>query len=360
MKPFHLARERLRSQLVTHTLHKKPSDIVRWFGAVQAQDYLGALWAVGLRTGNASEAQIEQALANREIVRTWPMRGTLHFVAPEDVRWMLGLLTPRIIVGNATRLARNYELTDKVLGRAKDAFIASLHGEKQLSRAEMYSVLEKAQISTAHQRGLHVLWRLAQDGVICFGVRQGKQQRFVLLDEWVPGGKTLEREEALAELAARYFASHGPATLGDFGWWSGLAKADASLGLELAKRGLAHAEIEDEVFWFSSDARPRPRVSQKAFLLPAYDESTVGYSDRTALFDAKRAHRVNRWNSLVLSPTIVIDNRIVGTWKRTVEKSQVVVRLNLFAPLSRTEKRACAAALDRYAAFLQMPVVLAG
>lgn len=223
----------------------------------------------------------------------------------------------------------------------------------------MYGVLKGAQISTANQGGLHILWHLAQEGVICFGARRGKQQTFVLLDEWIPPTPPKEREEALGEIATRYFSSHSPASLSDFAWWSGLATVDAKLGLELAKRQLAHAEIDDEVFWFSPKASPRTRVSQEAFLLPAYDESTVGYSDRTALFDAKRAPKINLWNSLVLNPSIVIHDRIVGTWKRTVEKEQVVVKPQLFAPLTKTEKRALAAAIDRYAAFLQLPVVLA-
>lgn len=359
MNNLDIARERLRNQHITHAPFKKPEDVVKWFGAIQAQDYLGALWAIGLRMRRPVEREIEQALADKKIIRTWPLRGTLNFVAPGDARWMLQLLTPRVIAANAKRMLRNYDLTDAVFSRCRDLFQKGLEGGKSLAREEMYAVLEAKGIPTANQRGLHILWRLAQEGVICFGTRRGKKQTFALLDEWIPPTQPKEREEALGEIATRYFTSHGPATLYDFVWWSGLATVDAKLGLELAKRLLTHTEIGDEVFWFSPAARPRGRVSQEAFLLPAFDEITVGYSDRTALFDAKRGRRIDQWNSLVLNPTIVIDDRIVGTWKRTVKKEQVVLKPNLFAPLTRAEKRALAAAIDRYAAFLQIPVVLA-
>lgn len=355
MRRFDLARERLRNQHVTHAPFKRPGDVVRWFGAVQAQDYLGALWAVGLRMQHASEMDIEQALAQKEIVRTWPLRGTLHFVAPEDVRWMLKLLTPRIVAGNANRLKRQFELTDALLGRCKDLFVAALQGGRQLSREEMYRVLETARISTANQRGLHILWRLAQDGVICFGARRGKQQTFVLLDEWIPASKVLEREQALAEVAARYFTSHGPATIQDFVWWSGLTLADAKVGLELTKSELESATIEGSDYWYSNGTRAARAMAQTACLLPSFDESTVGYADRRALFDVRRLKKIDHWEMLVLGSVIVIDGRVVGTWKRRFEKGKVAVTPKPFAALSKSEKRALEHATERYAAFLGLP-----
>lgn len=249
-----IARLRLANHHISRASFKKPSDVVGWLTAVQAQDYLGSLWAVGLRMRQATEAAIEQAIADRSIVRTWPMRGTLHYVLPEDVRWMLKLLTPRVIASNAGRLAQ-LELDDGIVARCKELFERVLRGGEHLTRDGMYKALEKARISTANGRGLQILWRVAQEGGICFGARQGKQPTFVLLDEWVPQTKPKERDEALADLAQRYFTSHGPATVQDFAWWSGLRITDAKAGVEMIQSTLAKEIIDGEVYWFSSSSK---------------------------------------------------------------------------------------------------------
>lgn len=197
--------------------------MVAFFGAVHAQDYRGALWGVGQRVAGATEADVERALAERSIVRTWPMRGTLHFVAPDDVRWMLRLLAPRAIARAAGR-HRQLGLDAATFAQSRDRLTAVLAGGNQLTRDAIYAELDRSGISTAGQRGIHILAQLAMEGVICFGARRSKQQTFALLDEWVPSSRMLEGDEALAELAARYFASHGPATLADFAWWSGLPR----------------------------------------------------------------------------------------------------------------------------------------
>src|SRR5262249_6103388 len=192
-----IARLRLHNQRIARGTFEHPSDVVAWLGAVQAQDYLGALWAVGLRMRNAVEADIEQALADRTIIRTWPMRGTLHFVAAADARGMLELLTPRIVANNTQRPVRQFDLDARKFARSKDLFERGLEGGRRLTRNAMYKVLEAGGVSTAGQRGLHILWRLAQDGVICFGAREGKQQTFALLDEWAPKAKRMSRDKSL-------------------------------------------------------------------------------------------------------------------------------------------------------------------
>src|SRR5262249_26765744 len=180
--------QRLHNQHLAGSSFSSPDEAVRWFGAVQAQDYPGSLWAIGMRVQNATESAVEQSIAERKIIRTWPMRSTLHFVPPEDVRWMLKLLTPRVIVRSQARY-RQLELDDGVFTQCRKLFEKALQGGKQLSRDAMYKVLLAEGISTSESRGLHILGRLAQDGVICFGSRQGKQQTFVLLHEWVPEAK---------------------------------------------------------------------------------------------------------------------------------------------------------------------------
>src|SRR5215470_18330604 len=251
-----IARLRLHNQRIALATFERPADVVAWMGAVQAQDYFGALWAVGLRMRNAVEADIERALANRTIIRTWPMRGTMHFVAAADARWMLELMTPRIVANIAQCFLRQFDLDESAFARRRELFERALQGGKRLTRTAMYKVLEEGGVSTAGQRGRHILWRLAQDGVICFGAREGKRQTFVLLDEWAPKTKRMSRDESLAELARRYFTSRGPATLQDFAWWSGLTTADASAGLEMAKRSLAQETVNGQTYWLVPSTAP--------------------------------------------------------------------------------------------------------
>jgi len=346
-----IARLRLHNQHIAGATFEQPGAVVAWLGAVQAQDYLGALWAVGLRMRNAFEADIERALADGTIIRTWPMRGTLHFVAGADVRWMLELLTPRIVAGAARRLRRQAGLDEATFSRSQELFARALQGGQRLTRNAMYKVLEADGISTAGQRGLHILWRLAQDGFICFGAREGKQQTFALLDEWAPRQSRMAREEALAELAGRYFTSHGPATLQDFAWWSGLTTADARDGLEMAKRRLAPETINGQTYWLASSTPAAKDAAPIAYLLPAYDEYTVAYKDRSAALNPDYAKHANYGHG-IFNPTIVVDGQIVGTWKRTLKKDALAITATPFAKLKRAETHAFTEAANHYGKFL--------
>jgi Winged helix DNA-binding domain len=351
-----IANRRLYQQGLAGTSFKTPVEVVRWLGAVQAQDYLGSLWAIGLRMRNATEEAIEQAIADRSIIRTWPMRGTLHFVAATDVRWMLALLAPRVIAKSQSRF-KQLDLNARVFSRSRKLFEAALSGGQQLPRGAMYRILEAAGIATANSRGAHILGRLAQDGIICFGQRQGKQQTFVLLSEWALTAKSLRRDEGLAEIAMRYFTSHGPATLQDFVWWSGLTMADARAGLEMASSHLTREAIGGRGFWFSPTL-PSARVRQpNASLLPAYDEFTVAYKDRSAVLDPAQAKRMDSGKGM-LAPTIVVNGRIVGTWKCTIQKRSVVIAPNFFAAPGKAERQASMEAGRRYGSFLGLPAML--
>jgi hypothetical protein len=295
------------------------------------------LWAIGLRTKGATEASVERALADRSIVRTWPLRGTLHFVAAEDVRWMLTHFAPRKIAQAAPRF-RQLALDDRTVARSARLFVKALEGGGRLTRPDMYALLERAGIATANSRGLHILWRCAHDGLICFGPREGKQQTFVLLDEWVPRGRILSRDEALAELAQRYFTSHAPATLKDFTWWSGLSAADARA---------AAATCSGQARGRAGGAAPRI-LSPRAVLLPPYDEYTVAYVDRSAALDP--AHRAVARNA-IFSPTILLDGRIAGTWSRTETSKDVRVSTRPFRALRAREARALEDAVAQYRTF---------
>lgn len=353
-----IATRRLHSQQIANLTRDRPSDAIAWMGAVQAQDYLGALWAVGLRTRHATEATIEQAITDRTIVRTWPMRGTLHFVAAPDVRWMLALSEARMIARSAGRF-QALGLDDATLARCREVSVRALQGNQRLTRRALYQAFEAAAISVAGQRGIHILWRLAQEALICFGPREGKQHKFVLLDEWVPAARTLTREEAFAELSARYFTSHGPATVQDFVWWSGLTTADARLGIELARPRLTRETLDGQAYWQAAKMPPARPESSSAHLLPAFDEYTVGYRDRGAVLDSAHARRVNLGGGM-LNPVIIVDGRVVGTWKRALTRTAVTVTLAPFDALGAAQHWAVTAAARRYGAFLGLPLQLSG
>lgn len=349
------------SRLTNHRLAgpacAQPGDAVRWLGALQAQDYRGALWAIGLRTAGATERGIEQALAARAIVRTWPLRGTLHFVASQDVRWLLALLTPRVIAHSAGRY-RQLGLDEATFGRSKEVFAKALQGGQQLTRDDMLQALAQAGIATTGQRGYHLLRRAAQDGLICFGAPRGKQQTFVLLDEWVPesGGRT--HDAALAELITRYFTSRGPATAQDLMHWSGLTAAEVKTGLGAAGQALTHATIGDQVYWLPRETPALNSGVPAVHLLPGFDEYLLGYRDRRAVLDPVHVPRICPGSSGMFNPTLVVDGQVTGVWQRTLKKAAVVIEVAPFRPLTPAENQALSAAAERYGAFLGLPVAL--
>jgi len=350
-----LTRLRLFHQGIVGPAHAGPGEVVRRLGALQAQDYRQSLWAIGLRTRRSTVTDIERAIAAGQILRTWPMRGTLHFVPPEDARWMLRLSAARVIARDRRRLEQ-LELDAAIMERCKELFYDALHGGRRLPRSRMMQVLEGAGISTAQQRGYHVLWHTAQTGLICIGPLQDNEQTFVLLDEWAPKPRELSREEALAELAGRYFAGHGPATVRDFAWWSGLTVTDARAGLEAAKPGLIAAMLDGKECWMADDALDQTAYEGSSVcLLPGFDEYLLGYKDRSAVLAPEHAPRIVPGNNGVFLPTIVVDGQVVGTWQRRRNKNAVEIFLSPFAPLGASAERVIEAA-SRYSAFLGLPL----
>jgi hypothetical protein len=345
-----IASRRLRAQLLSTTTFTRPVEVVARLGAVQAQDYLGALWAVGLRLVDAHARDIELAIEQRTIVRSWPMRGTLHFVAAADARWMIDLLSPRAAAAARGRL-HAMGLDERALSRARRALVKHLEGGRRLTRPAAYRLLESAGISTEGQRGLHVLWRLAHDGLVCLGPHEGKQPTVVLLEEWLPGAKRLARDESLAELARRYFTGHGPATAQDFAWWAGLTLADARRATSLAGSAVEGETIEGQRYWSAPSAHPPDtvRLRGQARALPPFDEFLVGYRDRSAAVDPAHAARLTAFE--ILGPVVIFDGQLVATWKRRILGRKAVLSI---APLSRLSKGRVAAverALARYVSF---------
>jgi hypothetical protein len=322
---------------------------------LQAQDYHQALWAVGVRMQSVTAADIEQSIADRKIMLTWPMRGTIHFVPPEDARWMLKLLAPRVLARDTRRLEQ-LELNQKIIERCRQIFNDALQGNKRISRPNLMQLLEEDGISTNNQRGYHLLWYMAQTGLICLGPREGKQQTFVLLDEWVPATKELSRNEALALLAERYFTSHGPATIQDFSWWAGITLADARQGVEAAQSRLVSEKINGQDYWMAENFQVGlTDEGPTVYLLPGFDEYLLGYKDRSAVLRAEYAPHIVPGNNGVFMPTIVIDGQVAGKWKRTIKKKGIDIEFYLFAPLDNREDSIIEAA-GRYCRFMELPL----
>jgi len=351
---FDIAHQRLRNQHLSTPTFTAASEVVGWLGAVQAQDYLAAKWALSLRMANAVDDDIERAFSDGAILRTHVMRPTWHFVTPADIRWLLALTAPRVHAVNAT-MYRQRELDPQTFKRSNAALVKALQGGIQLTRVELRAVLERARVATGDTlRMSYLMMRAELDGIICSGARRGKQSTYQLLAGSARKSTTLARDEALAELKGRYFTSHGPATVQDFAWWSGLTLADVRSGIEMVGAQLSHEEYDGQIYWFAATTPPPTAgKSQWAYLLPNYDEYTISYRDHSGVFDPANL------SNLIFSHMIVIAGRIAGTWKRTLTKNTVMIETNTFMPLSNADQRAVTIAAQRYGAFLGMPVVMA-
>ncbi len=348
-----IARRRLVNLQVARRRFEAPGEVARWLGAAQAQDYLGSLWAIGLRTPGATEATVEAAIRAKALVRTWPMRGTIHFVAPEDARWMLELLTPRVVQGTQGRL-RELGLDGATIAASAEVVARALEGGRQLTRNELRAELEAAGIAVDGQRGNHIFGQLAMARLICFGARAGKQPTFALLDEWAPAARSLPRDEALATLALRYFSSHGPATLQDFVWWTGLTVADARAALAAAAPQLGRELIDGQEHYGPREA-PDADALPPAFLLPPFDEFLVGYRDRGAVLDPAFAGRVVPGGNGIFHPIVVTGGRVSGIWRRTLKKDHVALSFTPFTGWDAAERESIAAAAECYGRFLGLP-----
>jgi hypothetical protein len=309
---------RLAAQRIAGPGFTTPAEAVRWMTAVQAQDYPGALVSVGLRTASRSRRDVEAALDAGEVIRSWPMRGTLHLVAAEDLGWMLALMAPRVVAGAATRRAQ-LDIDATVIERARDLAVGALSGGRRLSRHELLAVWDGAGVATAGQRGYHLLWHLAQEATLCLGPVHAGHQQVVLVDEWIPHPRRLERDEALGEVAWRYFASHGPATVKDLRRWGHLLATDAGAGLERARPRLASVDVGGVEHYMDPQTPERLDAyrdeARGVFLLPGFDELILGYEDRSCVLAPEHAQRIVPGANGMFRPTVVNDGEVVGTWR---------------------------------------------
>jgi hypothetical protein len=359
MKSFDIARLRLQNQGLAKSGFADPGDSVTQLGAVQAQDYAGAKWALGQRIQNATDAALDQSFDEGNILRTHLLRPTWHFVTPADIRWMLKLTAPRVHAANAY-MYHTLELDKVIFKRSNAALAKILQGGTPLTRTELTAALKKAGIDANGLRLGYLMMYAELEGLICSGPRRGKQFTYALLEERAPKVNTLKHDEALAELVRRYFTTRGPATLQDFTWWSGLTMADARSGMEMVKSQFVSEVLNGQAYWFAESKPPAKKKSPIACLLPNYDEYFIGFRDRSAI--ASRAGQPNlAENSTALnSHILILDGQVVGGWKRTLKKNAVVIDLNLTTTLTNAEKQAVTVAAKQYGKFLDLPVELAG
>ncbi|HEY3476744.1 MAG TPA: winged helix DNA-binding domain-containing protein [Anaerolineales bacterium] len=354
--PLDIIEARLHNQLLSQSKFSQPGEVVSWMGAVQSQDYAGAKWALGRRMKDAAtDAELDQAFNAGKILRTHVMRPTWHFVTPADIGWMLELTAPRVRAALAY-IDRQLGMDQLTFRRTRSVLEKTLKGNHQLTRAELAPILSKAGVPVDGLRLGHLMMHAELGGVVCSGARKGKQFTYALLEERAPQAKTLERDQALVELTRRYFRSHGPATAQDFVWWSGLTMTDARRGIEALGSEFENETVKDQTYWFPKSGLGESS-SSAAYLLSNYDEYTVGYTDRSAIFDGAHADKLGSRES-ILTQTLLIDGRVAGTWKRTLKKNEVVIDVAPFTVLNKAQNQAVIAAAREYGRFLGLPVVL--
>jgi len=330
---------------------KNEEEVVSWMGTLQGQDYISSRWAIGVRLPGSTEEKTEEAIREFRIIRNWLMRGTLHLTTATDIRWMLNLLGLRLIKAGASR-NRQLELDEATFTRSNDLLLRVLEGGKQLTRDELVDRYEQAGIATTGQRFIHLLQRAALEQLICFGPRRQKQFTFTLLDDVVPDSQAaMGKEEALAELAKRYFQSRGPASLQDFVWWSGLPVREARQGLEAAKPLLQQENIDGQVYYLPRELPSGFSVQKRSvLLLPAFDEYVIAYRDRSAIFDSHLSKHVISVNG-IFYPVIVVKGKVEGLWKRTIQKDKILVEINPFSPLHDRMREEIAASVEEFGRF---------
>jgi hypothetical protein len=299
---------------------------VRGLTAMQAQDFPGALCSVALRTRQATRAVVEAALDAGEVVRSWPMRGTLHLVAAEDLGWLVQTLAPRVLRASIRRRS-DLGLDEAVLERGRELSVEALDGPG-LRRGELLAYWDGHGLSTSGQRGYHLLGYLAQTGTLCLGPLQDGEQRVVLVEQWIPSPRHLERDEALGELALRYFRGHGPATVKDLIRWAHLVAADARAGTEAARSELMSVVVDGIEYLMDPQTPQRLGAARTqaegVLLLPGFDELVLGYADRTMTVPAQFAERIVPGGNGVFRPTVISGGRAVGTWRRAHETIDAV------------------------------------
>jgi hypothetical protein len=353
-----IARQRLTRTFLTTHPWTSSREAVRALGAVQAQDYEGAKWALAQRTVGLTDFDIEQEFNSGEMIRTHVLRPTWHFVDPADLRWMLALTGPSVIRRMAT-YDRQLELDEKAFARSQAVLERALRDGNHLTRDELKAELVRARFGDVNGQQLaHLMMRAELEALVCSGPRRGKQFTYALVDERVPSSRPKDRDEAIRELTLRYFHARSPATASDFNWWSGLVMADVRKGIEMVQDELEQVMIGDKSYWTTGDRLPRPRPS--AHLLPNYDEFFIGYRDRGAIGERLKSVKAVTGGNALMSHVIAIDGQLVGGWRRVPGKDAVTLKLDLLTRLTPTETKRVRAQVKHFCSFIGRAVATTG
>lgn len=349
MKQQDIPHWRLHNQQVSVHHFTSVKTLVAHMGAMQAQDEGMWRWAVGIRLEDPSLEKVEKALDKGEIFRTHVLRPTWHLVAAQDIHWMLELTAPHIKKLAAGR-HRELELTPSVLTKTRKIIEKLLAQKKYATRSELDAAFTKAGIATTNNRLSHILFAAELESLIASGPSHKGKHTYALLEERVKQKKLLHRDEALAELALRYFTSHGPATLADFSWWSGLNLGDARKGLESIQHTLEEIKINEQVYWMKSQAKPGSKKNQ-VFFLPAFDEYLISYKDRSAVLEQQHNAKALSANGISY-PLILVNGLVAGTWKRSFVKNEIKMETKYFSQPAPALQPALKKAAAAYAAFM--------
>lgn len=342
---------RLINQQIAGSQFEKVQDLVAWMGAMQAQDFNMLKWAVGVRLPKSTNQSFLEAFNQGEIIRTHLLRPTWHLVSSNDLFWMLELTRPHLKTMLRNRL-RDLELTEPILNKSKSIIEKILGNENFLTREEITVQLENSGISTSGQRAPHIMMDCELDGMVCSGPIKGNKQTYALAEERVYLKNAQSREESLFKLAQRYFTSHGPASLQDFVWWSGLPVRDARKALEMIKPEFASIESESQIYWFSEKTTESEiTVQDSAFLIPAFDEFIISYRDRSDAMLVEH-HKKAISNNGIFRPTMVVNGKVCGIWRGTQKRNKVIVETKYLRPINPDEAILIRKASEKYGRFL--------
>jgi hypothetical protein len=347
---------RLISQKINDPEDSNAKDIVSWMGAMQAQDFAMAKWAIGVRLKGSTDKSIQASLDKGEILRIHLLRPTWHFVASDDIYWMLQLSAYKIKSSLKTR-HKELELSEPVHNKTRTIIERMLSGGESLTRDELATEFLKAGIRTDENRLSHILFRAEMDGIVCSGPLKEKKLTYSLLEERVPQKRELSREEALAELAKRYFQSRCPATIQDFIWWSNLSKSDAKRAVDLSKQYFITESFNSVEYLIPTNFPGSFGKNNSVHLLPAFDEFLIGYRDRSSSLSMVHNKKAIS-NNGIFYPVIVVNGQVSGVWKRTVKGNNAVIQTDFFISPDKLINRIVEKEADMYGQFLEKKVEL--
>jgi len=325
-----------------------PRQIVAHFGIMQAQDFNSAKWAIGVRLDGCTDKTVNDAFDKGEIIRTHILRPTWHFVTPENIRWMLQLSAKRIMQSMKSR-DLELGLTDEIYGTCYRIIEKALEKENHLSREELTTILHQAGMKLDSSQMYHVLTGAEAHGIVCSGALSGMIQTYALLEKRVPATKPITREESLAKLARIYFSGHGPATLYDFVWWSGLSMGEARQGLQSVQAEFFSETIDGQTYWMPDIDYQPPTGKSNLYLLPAFDEYIVGYKDRSGVLTSDNHTKAISSNG-IFRPVIIKDGRVTGLWKKATSAKKMI-EVTSFYPIDNETQQLINAAAEKFRAF---------